>query len=690
MINVKSFRSEAVVNPDPSDPLGLVQPERNNTKILGTWLGGLTGLGLYLRSFLGAETSAAAELESGAPKVETDEESVTSNKPRFRASQETTSRNQERESEDRIGDEESSADRFRYPVVLGPFESMFHEPSSFSSFGIEMPRGPANRLLPPYSSFGGIFENPQSNLSNSTSDGGAPAARDDPDTDSSPDVVEDEKTPDDTQKDPEQDRNRAPRNLGPVVIGDVGSGAVLAMSLSYFLSRTEDPDGDVLSVSMKDSTSADLVPKGDGWLYLADTEFLGEVKIVYTISDGEFSIDQTAILTLIENILTGRNGDDLIVGTHGRDVITGLNGDDNLAGLSGHDRMYGDGGDDNISGGAGNDSLSGGDGDDLIAGGSGDDWISGGAGDDRLYGEDGNDTIDGGAGNDEIEGGAGQDVLSGGTGQDKLSGNDGDDVLFSGAGDDEALGGAGIDILFGGEGDDLLDGGYDDDVLSGDAGRDMLYGGFGNDVLSGGTGADTVHGGAGDDTVVADDDYADDDYDGGEGHDWLDYSAATAAVAFDLIKGTVTGESVGTDSFENFEHLVGSRNDDHFRAGYGAQELTGNGGSDIYDFLQGDTVDIIRSVYQINDFDNDDRIWIASGSSHREIRKEQRSLEERIEDDLDDYADGMDVDEPRLTYRYDWTDTYRRTVIEVDFDRDRVIDLELRIEGEHIVIVESI
>lgn len=690
MIDVKSIRSGAAANSDPSDPLGLAQPERNNTRILGTWLGGLIGLGLYLRSFLGTETAIAAAQESEASNVDPDEEPVTNRRANLRMLQETAARDERQESRDSIGDEESSSDRFRYPVVLGPFESMFHESPSFSSFGIEMPRGPANRLLPPFSSFSGLLENPKSTLSDPAPEAVAAPAKDDPDTDISPDVVENEKTPDDAQADPEQDRNRAPRNLGSVVVGDVGSGAALALSLSYLLSQTEDPDGDALTVSPTTSASAVLVPKGDGWLYLADPEFLGEVRLDYTISDGAFSIAQTAILTLVENIFTGRNGDDLIVGTQGRDVITGLDGDDNLAGLGGHDRVYGEGGDDNISGGDGNDSLFGGDGDDLIAGGRGDDWISGGDGDDRLFGEDGNDTIEGGAGNDEIDGDAGHDVLSGGTGQDKLSGGDGNDVIFAGAGDDEAMGGAGNDILFGGDGDDLLDGGEDDDVLSGEAGRDMLFGGLGNDVLSGGADADTVHGGAGDDVVVADDDDADDLYDGGEGHDRLDYSAATQAVAFDLITGKVTGASVGTDSFENFEHLVGSSGADHFRAGHGQQELTGNGGSDIYEFLQGDTVNIIRSMYQINDFDNDDRIWITSGSSQREIRKEQKSLEQRIDDALDDYAEGMNVDEPRLTYRYDWTDTYRRTVIEVDFDRDRVIDLELRIEGEHIVTVESI
>jgi Ca2+-binding RTX toxin-like protein len=512
---------------------------------------------------------------------------------------------------------------------------------------------------------------------------------------------------DSEDEDAPQEPNKSPRSNGPVYLGDVGSGMAVSFALSYFLSQTHDPEGDLLSISMGSGTSGTMIPKGEGWLYLADTDFLGEVKIDYVLTDGEFEVPQSAYLTVVENVFTGTDGDDLLVGTHGRDRISGLEWDDNLAGLGGRDTIEGGGGDDNIAGGDGDDILIGGDGDDVIVGGRGDDWISGGAGNDRLYGEAGDDEIHGDAGDDEIHGGQGNDVLSGGDGDDRIWGGDdddvlsgdagddllmgeaGDDVISGGDGDDAAFGGEGDDLIFGDDGDDLLDGGEGDDILSGGEGRDVLTGGIGDDVLRGGLDEDTVMGGAGNDLVIADDDDAPDYYDGGEGHDQLDYSDATQPVSFDLEAGTVSGDSTGEDSFENFERFVGTDGDDTFYACEGEAILTGNGGADLYTFVQGDTVNIIRSLYQITDFDSDDEMLIRMGSSHKQIRKAQDSLEDRLEDGLEDYADSIGADEPRLSYQFDWTDTYRRTVIEVDFDRDRVVDLQVILDGEHILVFET-
>ena len=156
------------------------------------------------------------------------------------------------------------------------------------------------------------------------------------------------------------------------------------------------------------------------------------------------------------------------------------------------------------------------------------------------------------------------------------------------------------------------------------------------------------------------------------------------------MEGTASGETAGNDNFENFEKFIGSEEDDLFFIAEGQGTLTGGGGSDLYNFVQGDTVDIIRSIYEITDFDADDEISFGSGAGQRQIRDAQRSIEERIEDGLEEFADDRDADEPRLTYHHDWTDTYRRTVIEVDFDRDDVIDLELILEGEHTFAVEQI
>lgn len=774
MIDVKGVRS-AQPDRDPTDPLNLRKQEEGNGKALGGGMfGGILALGLYLRSFLWSEPQAAIAPEPAGPKGTSEDENEAA--PRRTASLGFAEEQPAPEEETAEGEQEMLPPiRSPFPSVLGPFASLTFSPLSVYSIGTEAARGPANAILPPFNSFG-VGSGPLKGSSLTSYD--PPPAN----GGSGPVIarpIDGIDTPEDEDEEDDTPQDRTARHKGPVYLGDVGSGAAVAFALSYFLSQTTNPDGSPLTVTMGDSTSGLLEPRGEGWRYIADTEFLGEVRIDYTVTDGGIDLPQTAYLSIVPNFYEGGDGDDLIVGTHGRDDIQGHGGDDNLAGLAGHDTISGGAGDDNIAGGDGDDILTGGDGDDLIAGGGGNDVIRGGAGNDRLYGEEGNDEIHGEDGDDEAYGGAGDDVLSGGQGKDILSGgagqdildggagddvvsggmqddllhggdgddllagDEGDDEIHGGAGDDEAdggdgddvikgglgddvltggaghdllsgdegrdllSGGAGEDVLEGGAGDDVIEGGTGDDLLfggagdddlhgdegadvvSGGAGRDMLDGGDGDDVLSGGEDEDVVAGGAGDDLVIADDDDAHDHYDGGDDHDRLDYSAATESVSFDLEAGTASGASIGEDRFENFEALVGSGCDDTFDAGAGEAELTGNGGADLYRFVQGDTVDIIRSVYHITDFDDDDEIWIGSGSSHRQLRREQKSLEDRIEDGLEDYAEATGADEPRVSYHFDWTDTYRRTVIEVDFDRDKVVDLELVFENDAVFVMEQ-
>lgn len=139
------------------------------------------------------------------------------------------------------------------------------------------------------------------------------------------------------------------------------------------------------------------------------------------------------------------------------------------------------GGNDQIYAGGGSDVVDAGGGDDIVYGASGDDFVLGGSGRDRLYGEEGNDHLYG----DGVTTQAGTVIIS-----------DGEDELF---------GEAGNDSLVGGGGDDRLDGGSGDDILSGGEGDDLLTGGVGTDTLIGGPGADTLDGGAGPDTYLAGD-----------------------------------------------------------------------------------------------------------------------------------------------------------------------------------------
>ncbi|WP_375506548.1 putative Ig domain-containing protein [uncultured Nostoc sp.] len=76
-----------------------------------------------------------------------------------------------------------------------------------------------------------------------------------------------------------------------------------------------------------------------------------------------------------------------------------------------------------------NDTISGGNGDDLIDGGQGNDQLAGGKGNDTLRGEDGNDFLLGEDGNDSLKGGIGNDTLTPGWGDDRVDGGAGTDVL---------------------------------------------------------------------------------------------------------------------------------------------------------------------------------------------------------------------------------------------------------------------
>ena len=750
MIDVKGTRT-ATPEADPSDPLGLRPKSEAGTKLLSSMMVGLLSVGLYLRSFLWQEHVAYATeeesldgevLPNALPRSRRNDMSNTPDQAGIE------------EERGAPHSQDMAVAFYRLPVITGPFGASLFAPAPFTQIAgaglpavanadlppflvapepIPMVSGPlvpvkmgaptvvveSDQLIyPPLSAPGLGDEPPQQPAerpdnvirpdfgkgpeSGGDTGGGDPqtpphgtgaGGTDEPDADTETDTPGDG-SPEDTVgtggEGEGEDRNRAPRNAGAVMLGDIGSGAALAFTLSHFLSRTHDADGDDMAIDAVHASSGLVLPKGDEWRYFADTDDLGPVVLTYTISDGEHAITQTAVLTVVENEFIGTDGDDLLVGTEGRDAIYALDGDDLIVGTGRRDRLHGDEGDDNIAGGDGDDQIHGGAGDDLIHGGGGNDLIFGGTGDDLIYGGDGDDSIDGGLGDDQLHGDSGNDKIEGDAGADLLTGDAGRDRLAGGAGHDALHGGDAADIVFGGAGSDLVHGEDGDDILQGGAGEDSLFGGAGEDVIAAGTGADHVDAGAGSDIVLVEDDDASDHYDGGtgEGTDVLNLAGVTEGVAVDLLEGVVTGLSIGTDSFENFEEIVGTTSDDHFKIGEGIAALDGNGGADIYDFQQDDTVTGPASVYSIADFGLDDRIWITHGDSHQTIRKAQRKLEDRLEDGLEGYADDIGADEPRLSFHHDWTEDYRLTVIEVDFDKDDQIDFEIILAGEHMLLVE--
>ena len=378
----------------------------------------------------------------------------------------------------------------------------------------------------------------------------------------------------DPQQPPKQiDRsNRAPRVSAPVYLNDVGSLAVL-IAASDLLRNASDSDGDALSIRNITASSGTLTEDIGGWLYTPKPGALGAVAVSYEITDGAVAIQQSAHFTVIPALpILGTASGDNLLGTPVADNIDAGGGDDNIDARAGSDAISGGSGSDHIIAGAGNDVVYAGIGQDVVFGGAGNDIIFGGSGIDRLFGEEGDDTLYGEEGNDDLNGGSGNDFLSGGEGDDTIKGE------------------SGYDVAYGGTGNDTLDGGADDDVLFAEAGDDIVNGGAGNDVLSDGEGSDTVSGGAGSDYLVVSLDTAADRYDGGEGVDTLDLSAAWISVDVDLQSGLATGEQIGSNFLSAIEEVIGGQGDDRLSGSSGDDILSGGAGEDYLNAAGGSDI----------------------------------------------------------------------------------------------------
>lgn len=130
-------------------------------------------------------------------------------------------------------------------------------------------------------------------------------------------------------------------------------------------------------------------------------------------------------------LLTGSDGDDVVVGTRWFDLICGGSGDDTVWARGGSDTVSVGTGDDVVHAEAGADNVTGYRGRDRLRGGPGNDRLWGGAGIDVVLGEDGADVVKGRLGSDYVAGGAGVDRVAGGPGTDRLFGGAGGDRIYA-------------------------------------------------------------------------------------------------------------------------------------------------------------------------------------------------------------------------------------------------------------------
>lgn len=351
-----------------------------------------------------------------------------------------------------------------------------------------------------------------------------------------------------------------------------------------------------------------------------------------------------------DDMYDGRLGvvDGIVDGGTGEDLLRGGAGGETLAGGIGNDELEGNGGNDTLDGGAGADLMSGGSGDDVYevddagdtvteAVNEGDDtvragldWIlsnhverliltgsadidgTGNALDNEITGNDGANVLDGGAGADTLTGGAGADSYVVDDAEDKVveAEDEGDDTVNAAL--DWTLGDHVENLVLTGSGDlagtgnaldNVITGNVGNNLLSGLDGADRLIGGDGKDTLDGGIGADTLEGGLGEDVYVVDDagdnlaELAD------EGTDTVT-AAITWTLGTNFENLTLTGSGIVDGTGNGLANLMignsgantlsGLGGKDTLKGAEGNDTMAGDGGADLLtggagaDLLTGD------------------------------------------------------------------------------------------------------
>lgn len=365
---------------------------------------------------------------------------------------------------------------------------------------------------------------------------------------------------------PGPSRNRAPLVSGSVNLGQLYVNTAVVIGLSDLLAHASDPDGDALSIAGLTASSGSLTHNGDNtWTFTPDAGNASDIVFSYFVTDGQATTAQTATLDLV-------NAPTLwTFGTPGDDVMVGSEEDDQIAALGGSDIVEARGGDDEIDA------------------------------------SDGNDIISGGAGNDVIQGGNGNDVIDGGAGDDIILAGNGDDLVFGGSGDDVIAGGTGNDVIEAGTGNDVVDGGDGKDII-----RATIGSGTSSEILQEPTTNQTMASAPTASTTLRPASSAANDgndvYDGGEGIDTLDLSAATLTIKIDMTAGTVTGAEIGNDQIINIENVVTGSGDNEINCDAEANVVIAGAGDDDVELGAGDDVAVATNLDGNDTYDGGDGV----------------------------------------------------------------------------------
>ncbi|MDP9928991.1 VCBS domain-containing protein [Variovorax paradoxus] len=346
-------------------------------------------------------------------------------------------------------------------------------------------------------------------------------------------------------------------NVNPVPASDVlyvSNNTAVTLSTSVLLANDTDIDGAALSVTaisvVTGTLATPITINADGTFSFTTGSTGGTVgsptvvTLSYTLSDG---VGGSATGSVTLNVL---------------DTTSGANTVD-LTGVAVYQGAY-------IDGKAGGDTLRDGAFQSVLVGSNGNDQLFGNAGSDLLIGGENVDTLDGGAGNDVLRGGGNDDQIDGGAGtEDLIDFSDGSNgITFT-------LTQSSGNTVFNGPGSMGTDTYRNIEGVIGTANADTLTGSASNDILRGGGGNDTLDGA------------------GGAG-DLLDFSDGTAGLTFTLAQSTSTtsfnasAAGLGTDSYKNFEGVIGTAFADTITGSASNDQLRGGGGNDVINGLAGD------------------------------------------------------------------------------------------------------
>ncbi|MCP5084534.1 MAG: calcium-binding protein [Alphaproteobacteria bacterium] len=426
--------------------------------------------------------------------------------------------------------------------------------------------------------------------------------------------------------------------LDDIINGDAGNDVLNGGTGADTLNGGDDDDTIIVA------DGGDAIDGGAG---IDELQVSSNLDANINLDNGQTIIGgASGTVTGIENVTTGG----------GNDVITGDAADNVINTGTGNDQVYVSAGTDTLNGGTGDNflvaragaavatvnlttgdaSLAGlgtstisnfnsvitGDGNDNVTGNGVGNRLYVHAGDNIVFGMAGSDDIIVGDGSNMVDGGADTDILrfssgplvdlevnldagtlitsAGGVGTvaavENVVTNEGNDTITGDANSNFLNGGSGNNIIIGGLGNDVLRAGDGDDDLFGGQGNDNLDGGNGFNRLFAETGTDIVQGGDDGDQVFVED-LNGDNADGGADFDTLIFNFG-AGVNINLTTGaaSVVGNPGDTGTYTNFEAVASMGGGATIIGTNVRNGLTGNGGTNTINGLDGDDTISVNGV----------------------------------------------------------------------------------------------